>query len=43
MPLKQLLVPLKQLLGKGNQTTDHAGYVKHILEMLHLFELPAWG
>ena len=36
-------MPLKQLLGNGSQTTSHAGYVKHIVEMLHLLELPAWS
>ena len=29
-------------IGKGSQTTDHTGYVKHILEMLDLFKLPVW-
>ena len=33
----------KQLLGNGGQTTAHAGYVKHRLEMLDLFKLFVWG
>ena len=36
-------MPLKQLLGNGSQTTAHAGYVKHILEIMDLFKLPVWG
>ena len=31
-------VPLTHLSGNGSQTTAHAGYVKHILEMLVLFK-----
>ena len=38
-----LLVPLKQLLENGSQTTAHGSYVKHILEMLDLFELLVWS
>ena len=47
VPLKQLLgillVPLKQLLGNGSQATAHAGYVKQILKMWDLFQLPFLG
>ena len=36
-------MPLKQLVVNGSQTTVHAGYVKHIFEMLDSFKLPVWG
>ena len=36
-------MPLKQLLENGSQTTAHAGYIKHILEMLDLIKLLVWG
>ena len=29
--------------GNGSQATAHAGYGKHILEMLALFKLLVWG
>ena len=33
----------KTAIRKWNQTTAHAGYVKYILEMLHLFKLLFWS
>ena len=41
--MQMLLVPLKQLLGNGSQTTAYAGSVKHIFEMMDLFKLHVWG
>ena len=32
----------KMLLGIGSQTTVHAGYEKHLLEMFNLFNLLVW-